>query len=86
MTAGENSVVHRTHAKVFACLIDRELRIEVLPGSGSAFGGSAWNVPVEQVPFAARTPNSLLWITWEAPSHRIPKIEARDVDDESPMY
>lgn len=86
MTDGKTSVVHRTHAKVFACLVDRELRIVMLPGSGSASGGATWNVPIEQVPFASRTPNSLLWITWETPGHRILRIEARDADDESPMY
>lgn len=60
----ERSVV-RTPAKVLACLGSRQIRIILFPGLGLADGGIPIDVPLDQIPFDLRTPNSLLWLEFE---------------------
>ncbi len=55
----------RVPAEVFACLIPGELRIILCPGVGLANGGAPRDVPVEQIPYALRTPNTQLWIQFD---------------------
>jgi hypothetical protein len=55
----------RVPAIVFACLIPGELRIVLHPGSGMADGGIPMNIPVEEIPFDLRTPNTPLFISFD---------------------
>ena len=52
----------RVPGEVFACLLDDEIKIMLLPGSGLANGGAERNVPIEIVPPELRLPNTKLWV------------------------
>jgi hypothetical protein len=49
-------------AQVFACLIPGEIRIILFPGVGLADGGAPRDLPMDEVPFELRTPNTPLWV------------------------
>jgi len=78
------SRIHRIHGQVFARLVEDELKISLLPGSGMASQGPLRDVPIEMVPIDSRLPNSLLWVTL-GPGSEILQVEHRDADDATPM-
>lgn len=55
----------RVPAVVFACLIPGEIRVILHPGVGLAEGGAPRDVPVDQIPFELRMPNTPLWIQFD---------------------
>jgi hypothetical protein len=57
--------LERVPVVVFACLIPGEIRIILCPGAGLADGGAPLNVPVEQIPFDMRIPNTPLSIHFD---------------------
>ncbi len=61
--------LERIPAVVFACLIPGELRIVLFPGVGLADGGAPRDVPLEQVPFELRLPNTPLWVQLNRDMH-----------------
>jgi hypothetical protein len=57
--------LERVPAVVFACLVPRELRIELCPGNAFVNGGAPWDVPMDKIPFDLRMPNTPLWIQFD---------------------
>lgn len=55
----------RVPAVVFACLIPGEISVILHPGVGLAEGGAPRDVPVDQIPFELRLPNTPLWIQFD---------------------
>lgn len=69
--------LERIPAVVFACLIPGEFRIMLHPGVGLADGGSPLDVPVDEIPFDLRVPNTPIWVQLDD-SFRIMRIWRRD--------
>jgi hypothetical protein len=56
--------LERVPAVVFACLIPGEIRITLCPGIGLA-DGAPRDVPVSDIPFELRMPNTPLWVKFD---------------------
>jgi hypothetical protein len=76
---------HRVHGRVFASLVNGEFRILLLPETGHAEGAYR-DVPTADIPFECRRPNALVWVTFGSRYAEVLKIEAREVNDQTPMY
>jgi hypothetical protein len=72
--------LERVSAVVFACLIPGEIRIILHPGVGLADGGTPRDVPVEQIPFDLRMPNTPLWIQFDE-DWNILRVWRREVEE-----
>lgn len=57
--------LRRVPATVFAYLTPGHLRLTLLPGVGLADGGIPHEVPLHDVPFSCRMPNTPLWVTMD---------------------
>jgi hypothetical protein len=57
--------LERVPAEVFACLIPGEIRIMLFPGNGHVHGGAPRDVPIEQIPFDLRIPNTPIWLKFD---------------------
>ena len=67
----------RIPAVVFASLSAGEIRIILHPGVGLAQGGAPRDIPVEQIPFELRIPNTPLWVQLDE-SMNVVRVWRRD--------
>ena len=69
----------RIPATVFACLTQGQITLMLFPGYGLADGGVPHEVPIDQIPFELRTPNTPLWLEVDE-GQRILGVSRRDPD------